>query len=178
MKLLPLMVETSKKDGEGRIINVSSEGHKMGSQKIMFNDVFMEKEEVYEPFKSYGQSKLANIMFSNELNRRMEDLNIPIFVNSLHPGVIATELGRDMGYNETLMSVVMGIGSIFMKSIPQGAATSVYGCVHSDLKGKGGLYLHDCNISESIPYSKDKDEQKKLFDFSEKVTGVNFPELK
>eukprot|EP01080_Neovahlkampfia_damariscottae_P003645 gene3645-6461_t len=178
MKLLPLMVETAKKDKEGRIINVSSTGHTMGEKRILFEDIYMEKEGAYTPFKSYAQSKLANILFSYELNRRMEELNIPITVNCLHPGVIATELVRDLGYNETFMSIGMTLGSLFMKSIPQGAATSVFACAHPELKSKGGLYLSDCNIAESIPYSHDKDEQKKFFDFSEKETGVPFPELK
>jgi len=155
--LLPLMIKT---EGERRIVCVSSMAHTMGTQEINFDDIFWEKS--YSPWSSYGQSKLANIMFAKELNRKLLEDKIPITVNSLHPGVIPTELMRD---NPIKGSILYTLGYLFMKSIPQGAATTVFAATAPELKDKGGLYLSDCNISSAIPYSDNKEEQKKIMGF-------------
>jgi NAD(P)-dependent dehydrogenase (short-subunit alcohol dehydrogenase family) len=174
MGLLPIMVKTAKMDGEVRIVNVSSVSHTSGTGKINFEDVHYEKEGSFSQFSAYGQSKLANIMFSNELNRRMKSMGILVTVNSLHPGSINTEIFRDYEFIKPLTNF---LGPIFLKSIPQGAATSIYVAIHPNLKGKGGLYFSDCNELESSEYSRDEGEQKKLFDLSEKETGISFPKF-
>ena len=175
MKLLPLMVKTIKDQNldESRIVNVSSTAHTMGSKKINYDDIHWEKS--YDSIGSYAQSKLANILFTKELNRKLENLKIPITVNCLHPGVIKTDLARDM--NKTLSFLFYTLGYAFMKSIPQGAATNVYAAVHPELKGKGGLYFSDCNEDTPIAYARDENEQKKFFDLSEKETGTYFPKF-
>jgi NAD(P)-dependent dehydrogenase (short-subunit alcohol dehydrogenase family) len=173
MGLLPIIVKTSKENDDVRIVNVSSKAHTMGTGKINFEDIHYEKNS-FSSFGAYAQSKLANVMFSNELNRKFEKLNIPVTVNSLHPGGINTDIFRDLGYVKTALNIV---GPLFLKSIPQGSATSVFAAVHPELKGKGGLYLDDCNVAESSEYAKDEKEQLKLFDLSEKVTGVPFPKF-
>jgi len=142
----------------------------MGTGKINFEDIYWEK--TYSEWSSYGQSKLANIMFAKELNRKLLEDKIPITVNSLHPGVIPTELMRD---NPIKGSILYTLGYLFMKSIPQGAATTVFAATAPELKDKGGLFLEDCGISSAIEYSDDKNELKKLWEFSEKATGVTYP---
>jgi NAD(P)-dependent dehydrogenase (short-subunit alcohol dehydrogenase family) len=92
-KLLPIMYKSALKSGEGRIINVSSVAHEMGTGDINFDDI--NYNNFYSPFLAYSQSKLANIMFSNELNNKLKVDNIPIYTYSLHPGVIYTNLCRD-----------------------------------------------------------------------------------
>ena len=88
MLLLPFMKKT---EGEKRIVVLSSALHSQGEKKILFDDFEMEKTYIgYTP--RYSQSKLANVMFSNELNKKLQNDKIDIQVNSVHPGVIKTEL--------------------------------------------------------------------------------------
>eukprot|EP01080_Neovahlkampfia_damariscottae_P011336 gene11336-4504_t len=173
MKLLPIMVKTVKEENldEARIVNVSSFAHTFGTKKINYEDLHWEKS--YDAWGSYAQSKLSNILFSKELNRKLQNLKIPISVFSLHPGTIHTELGRDMNYS----SLFYTLGGAFMKSIPQGAATSVYAAIHPEIKGNGGLYFSDCYVAKPIPFAEDENEQKKFFERSEKETGVEFPKF-
>jgi NAD(P)-dependent dehydrogenase (short-subunit alcohol dehydrogenase family) len=100
---------------------------------------------------------------------------INITANALHPGVIATELSRDMpGWQTAMMGLV---GPLFLKSIPQGAATTIFTATSSQLNGKGGLYLEDCNISAPIVYANDEKEQDKLWDVSEKECKISYPKF-
>eukprot|EP01080_Neovahlkampfia_damariscottae_P007239 gene7239-11557_t len=171
LKLLPIMKET---EGERRIVVVSSRAHtRIQNGKIDFDDFHWEKKD-YSSMGSYSQSKLANVMFANELNRKLKKDNIPITVNSLHPGVIpGTDLSRDLvpWYLQPITPIVV----MFLKSNSQGAATTVYATIHPELKGKGGEYLSDCNIFAPIEYAKDENEAKKLWDFSEKETNTKYP---
>ena len=88
---------------------------------------------------------------------------------SLHPGVIPTNLTRSMGFAGAVFRVV---GKPFMKSIPQGAATSVYAATASDLAGKSGSYLADCAIATPSPDGRDDAIAAKLWDVSERLVGA------
>jgi NAD(P)-dependent dehydrogenase (short-subunit alcohol dehydrogenase family) len=173
MKLLPILISSVSEKEPGRIVHLSSAGHQIGTKKINFEDINWENEGAYGPWYAYGQSKLANIVFSNDLDRRLVENKIPIRSFALHPGGISTELGRDMdGFTSSVMNV---LAIPFFKSIPQGAATTVYAVTHPELNEKGGLYLEDCNISKALDYAYDVEEQKKLYDYSVKEAGVSFP---
>jgi len=110
--LLPKMKETAEKSGEGRIVNVSSEAHTMGSKTLDFDDINLRNYNSYGTWKAYGQSKLANIIFSNELNLRLKNDKIPITACSLHPGVIQTELLRSYD-SSVLKFLFFGFGLFF-----------------------------------------------------------------
>ncbi len=93
----------------------------------------------FSGFRSYGDSKLMNLMFARELNRRCGKNGI--VANALHPGVIATELARD----QSLPFMALGIFMLpFMKSVPCGAATTVYVATSPEYQMRGGLYFSDC----------------------------------
>ena len=97
------------------------------------------KQRKFSGFRSYGDSKLMNLMFARELNRRQEKNGI--IANALHPGVIATELARD----QSLPFMLLGIFALpFMKSVPCGAATTVYAATSPAYQNRGGLYFSDC----------------------------------
>jgi len=169
LQLLELMKETANNENtQGRIVNVSSMGHKMGA--IDLDDLNYEKRS-YSAFSAYGQSKLANILFTKELYKRLKADNVNITVNSLHPGVIKTDLGR----NSTTSKIYYAVATPFLKSIAQGAATTVYCAVSEELNDKGGLFCSDCAELEPNSYAKDMTVAAGLFDLSEKLTHVQYP---
>lgn len=167
-----LLLDTVVKSAPARIVALASLGHKWAPKSgINFDDINFDKS--YNAWTAYGQSKLANILFASELNRRLQEAGVQVTANSLHPGVIQTELGRHQ--NRFLMSIYFTLGALFTKSIPQGAATTVYVATAKELEGKGGLYFSDCNISETKhPKAKDMELAKKLWEWSEKAVGEKF----
>ncbi len=128
----------------GRIVNVSSAGHR-------FADVDLEDPGfasiAYHPFVAYGRSKTANILFAVGLDRRLAGRGIR--ATALHPGVIQTELGRHL--TPELLAQIMPAGAsqstMVFKTIPQGAATSVWSAVVADAQDVGGRYCEDCHVA-------------------------------
>lgn len=173
--LLPIMAKTK---GEKRIICVASSAHQM-CFGINFDDYHMRQPGSYGPWKSYAQSKVSNIMFASALDRRLAGLfskDKPDHFNccSLHPGVITTELQRDLsGFSRTILETS---NKLFGKTTQQGAATSVFATLSPSLKG--GEYFSDCNLASSTALSRNTQIQDQLFDFSLKETNMTFPTLK
>ncbi|KZV31559.1 short-chain dehydrogenase TIC 32, chloroplastic [Dorcoceras hygrometricum] len=152
---------------EGRIVNVSSEGHRFAYREGIRFDLINDSSS-YNAVYAYGQSKLANILHANELATRMKDEGVEITANSLHPGTIATNLIRHHSFIE---GMVNWVGKYFLKNIPQGAATTCYVALHPQVKGVSGKYFSDSNISNPSSLAKDVDLAKKLWDFSLNLTG-------
>lgn len=156
----------TKSQKEGRIVILSSELHKMSySEGIRFDKINDEKS--YSAFYAYGQAKLANALHAKELSRRLKEEGANVTVNSLHPGVIKTNLIRNQGFVASLFSKV---AFTFLKNIPQGAATTCYVALHPQVKGVSGEYFADSNISKSSKYVNDPEMAKKLWDFSLELT--------
>ncbi|KVH95425.1 Glucose/ribitol dehydrogenase [Cynara cardunculus var. scolymus] len=156
--LLDTMKKTARESGiEGRIVILSSEVHRVTYKEgIRFDKINDEKS--YSPFYAYGQSKLANALHANELSRRLQAEGANITANSLHPGVINTNLARNGGFF-----------SVFLN----GAATTCYVALHPQLKGVSGQYFADSNLNKASKYALDADLAKKLWDFSSKLTKSN-----
>jgi len=167
LKLLPIMIKT---EGQKRIVNLSSSAHTFQKTKIDFDNYHFTKEGSYSPVSSYAQSKLSNILFTKELQKKLQkDYKDQFLVVAVHPGVIQTELGRDLpGYQQLLLTLAYP----FTKSIPQGAATTIFASVTKDLKG--GEYCCDCAPYPPTEFALDEVEQDKLWKFSEKETKVTF----
>ncbi|KAK8584206.1 hypothetical protein V6N13_109599 [Hibiscus sabdariffa] len=171
--LTNLLLETMKctareSKREGRIVNLSSEGHRIVyPEGIRFDQI--NDESGYFSWFAYGQSKLANILHANELAKRLKEDGVEITANSLHPGsIIMTNLMRHHGLINTVGQM---IGKYFLKSIPQGAATTCYVALHPQVKGVSGEYFMDSNISQPSIKAKDEDLAKRLWDFS--LTLIN-----
>ena len=183
LKLFPAL----KKANGARVINVSSLGHHMSP--FNFEDPnFLHRE--YETLQAYGQSKTACNLFSLELDNRIKAYHIRAY--SLHPGSIGgTELGREasvelfqkMGFLDAEGNMLPELAAR-LKSIPQGAATTIWCATSPLLDHIGGVYCEDADIAplaseESIgiygvqPYSLDETNAKKLWDLSEQMTGVS-----
>ncbi|MEQ6118175.1 SDR family NAD(P)-dependent oxidoreductase [Reichenbachiella sp. MALMAid0571] len=177
-----------KKANGARIVNVSSEGHQFAP--FNFEDPNFEKRK-YETLLGYGQSKTACNLFAMELDNRAKTSNIRAY--SVHPGSIGgTELSREaplelfqqMGFLDADGNMLPEVAAS-LKTVPQGAATSVW-CATSPLLNEiGGVYCEDCEIAglevtDSIgtagvkPYSLDEANAKRLWTLSEKMTGISF----
>ena len=120
----------------------------MGSD-IVWDDPNFERSP-YDPWAAYGRSKTANALFAVELDRRLRDRGAHAY--SVHPGGIVTELGRHL--TEETLAVITDVPSdqkIEWKTVPQGAATSVWAATASELDAHGGSYLEDCGIAVPNP---------------------------
>ena len=143
-----------KRAGGARIVSVSSAGHRFSP--VVFDDINFEHRD-YDPFKAYGQSKTANVLFAIGVDRRGEKDGIRAF--SLHPGgIAATNLGTHVGVEMLKKTGFVDENerpivdlSRDLKSVPQGAATHVWCAVSPQLDGKGGLYCADSDITAVLP---------------------------
>lgn len=161
--LLDNMKKTARKSSrEGRIVNVSSEAHRWTYNEGIQFDKINDKSE-YHGYKAYGQSKLANSLHSNELARQLKEDGVNITANSLHPGVIATNLFQ---HNIISSGFMAGVGKLLFKSVQQGAATTCYLALHPQVKGVRGEYFSDSNLAKASSKGKDVELAKKLWDFS------------
>ncbi|XP_022737568.1 short-chain dehydrogenase TIC 32, chloroplastic-like isoform X2 [Durio zibethinus] len=161
--LLETMKNTAcKSNREGRIVNVSSEGHRFAYREGIRFDKINDESGYYSMF-AYGQSKLANILHAKELAKRLKEDGVEITANSLHPGSIMTNLLRHHSFINAIGNMV---GKYFLKNIPQGAATTCYVALHPQVKGVSAEYLSDSNISNPSSNAKDAELAKRLWDFS------------
>jgi NAD(P)-dependent dehydrogenase (short-subunit alcohol dehydrogenase family) len=178
------------KDG-GRLVNLSSAGHRFSD--VDPNDPNFDTTP-YEPFVAYGRSKTANILLAVEFDRRHRDRGVR--ATAVHPGGIATELARYMpdGAMEAWLEqiqterVAAGEPPFEFKSVPQGAATSVWAGVVASSDEVGGKYCEDCHVGELIAadspatviaegvrgYALDPEKAKALWKKSEEMVGETF----
>lgn len=170
-----LLVPQLLADPPARVVNLSSGGH-MGSD-IVWDDVNFERRD-YDKFSAYGQSKTANILFSVELDRRLADRGVHAY--AVHPGMIATELGRYMTKDDfqALMDRAKASPSGGMpayKTVEQGAATSVWAATAAELDDQGGTYLADAEVTDRhAPWARDPESAARLWALSEQMVGQTF----
>jgi len=151
--------------GKGsRIVNVASGAHKTG--KIHFDDINLTKG--FNVIKAYSQSKLANVLFTRELARRVAVRGIT--VNCCHPGAVATNIGidRDTGFGKT----ITGLLKPFFQTPMEGARTAIFLASDKSVENISGGYFYKCKIAKSSKRSKDKKLAKKLFELSEEITRI------
>ena len=153
--LLDLMVPGS------RIVVVSSGAHKAG--KIHFDDINLKKR--YNVVKAYSQSKLANILFTRELARRLKRRRIS--VNCCHPGAVATNMGvdRETGFGKT----ITGLLKPFFLTPAEGARCAIYLATDDAVRNKTGGYYYRCMPAKSSKRSRDPELSKRLFKLSEEL---------
>ncbi|MFT4908046.1 MAG: WW domain-containing oxidoreductase [Oleispira sp.] len=162
--LLPQLLNTKTP----RVIMVSSESHRMPA-KLNFNKFPLKKTDTFFPFMAYGQAKLCNALFANELQRRYQDLGLTAC--SLHPGaLITTSFGRDSGFLSLLFKLV----SPLTKNPNQGAATTVYCASHENTAELAGRYFSHCKPVRSTKEANSPETARKLWEVSEKwMKGLN-----
>jgi NAD(P)-dependent dehydrogenase (short-subunit alcohol dehydrogenase family) len=173
----------------GRLVNVSSAGHRYSD--VDLDDPNFERTP-YEPTVAYGRSKTANILFAVEFDRRHRAHGVR--ATALHPGGILTELSRHMQPGELEATVerinaqhaAEGRPPFQIKTIPQGAATSVWAAFVAPAEEVGGRYCEDCQVSQVAdgllslvtpgvtPYALDPQHAKALWSRSEELVGERF----
>ncbi|NVM18416.1 MAG: SDR family oxidoreductase [Candidatus Lokiarchaeota archaeon] len=159
--LTNLLLEILKKSAPSRIINVSSAAHRMA--KLDFNDLQCSNKKM-RLMSIYGNSKLALTLVSYELSRRLEGTKVT--VNIVHPGMIDTNLGRDM----SKFSQKFGKG--FFKKPEVGAETSIYLASSPEVEGITGKYYTKKEQKQSSKESCNEEYAKKLWEISEEMTNL------
>lgn len=174
---------------DGRVVVLASSGHRFSN--VNLEDPNFETTE-YTPFGAYGRSKTANVLFAVEFDRRHKWRGVR--ATAVHPGGIQTELSRYMteeALNELRASMEArqaASGTEFrFKTVPQGAATSVWAAVVADGEAVGGRYCEDCNVATRVtdeefdaasggvrPYALDPDNAAALWAKSEEMVGETF----
>lgn len=164
--LTHLLLDLLKHSAPSRIIVVSSKLYKGG--EINFDD--LSSEHSYDRALAYSRSKLANLLFTLELSRRLEDTGVT--ANALTPGIVRTNLGRHIHVPLLAKPLVSLASWALLKSPEEGARTSVYLACSPDVEGVQGKCFADCQEQKLLPKATDEDVAKKLWDISEVMVGI------
>jgi NAD(P)-dependent dehydrogenase (short-subunit alcohol dehydrogenase family) len=178
-KLVPLVLAAAP----ARIVVLSSSGHR-------FSDVDLDdpgfQRTSYDPWVAYGRSKTANALFAVALDHRLRGRGVRAC--AVHPGGVRTELGRHMT-PETLQMLMQRVpnapGEYRFKSVPQGAATTIWAAVVAGVDEVGGRFCEDCHVAQVVedsaspagvrPYALDLNNAEALWSRSEELVGERFP---
>ena len=153
---------------DGRVVMLSSGAHSATYKEgIRFDD--LDAAGGYTAIGAYGQSKLSNHLFAKHLATRLPKPNQR--ANSVHPGVIATNLGRHMP--SAFMVLFKTVGSVMaLKSVPQGAATQLYVATHPEAHQYNGLYFADCNPKTPSDFAQDEQLAAQLWEKTESLVAA------
>jgi NAD(P)-dependent dehydrogenase (short-subunit alcohol dehydrogenase family) len=172
--LTTLLLDRLRASAPARVVVVASSAHRRGSREGVLATLDGDphyQQRRYRPFVAYGDSKLANILFARGLARRLAGSGV--LAVSLHPGVIATNLSQHLGLGGKLYRV---LGPLFLKSVEQGAATSVFAATAPELtEAHAGLYLADCNEAQPTPPALDPELAESAWVLSEKALSTVRP---
>ena len=161
--LTNLLLERLRASAPARVVNVSSDAHKFGT--LDFDDLGNERN--YRAMRVYGQSKLANILFTAELARRCAGSGVT--ANSLHPGAVGTGLGKNNG---AWARVLIALLRPFFRTPADGAATSVYVATSPAVEGISGRYFAKCREKQPSAAARDGDAARRLWEISATLTGL------
>ena len=176
--LTGLLIDLLQKTPGARVVTVSSAGHRSGSMD--FEDLMFEKTEVYERQKVYGRSKLANLLFTYELQRRLESSNMDTIAVAAHPGMCKTDL-LSKPESPLFFKLVMPLAGLVVQSAAMGALPILRAAV--DPEARGGEYYGPDGKNESRGYpvivqsneaSHNMQDAARLWEVSEKLTGIHY----
>lgn len=167
--LTNLLLARLRESAPARIVSVSSSLHKRGygDGRIAFGD--LAGETAYSGYKAYGQSKLANILFTRELARRLDGTGVT--ANALHPGVVAT--GFAGNNRNALWRIARATYRPFSLSPERGARTSVWLATDPALATVSGGYFQQCKQRQPAPQARNDEDAARLWRISEQMTGLD-----
>lgn len=169
--LTNLLLDTLIAGAPARIVNVSSALH--WQAHVNFDDL-QAKRGIYNPLSVYNQSKLANVLFTYELARRLAQRGTGVTANALHPGGVRTNLIANNGW--FFKWVVQPLFNLQAISAAEGAQTSVYLATSPEIEGVGGKYFAECAARNSSPASYDEAAARRLWQVSAEMTGLSTEE--
>lgn len=162
--LTNLLLDRIKESAPARIVFVGSDGHKLA--RIDFDDLHSLK--TYSVLKTYGKAKSGNNLMMLELVDRLEGSGVT--VNCLHPGAVDTKLGDNHGIFARIFGRIV---KFFLMASASGAKTPLYLATSPDVEGVTGKYFYRCKEHPQAPYVLDKRDAKRLWEISEKLTGLS-----
>lgn len=176
--LTGLLMDLVKSTPKSRIVNISSNAHKAG--KMDFNNLLFENGKGYSPLRAYSRSKLANLLFTYELQRRFERSGIKTIAVAAHPGAANSNLDRYIS-DKWYYKVLFPLAKLYIQTQADGALSQIRAAVDPDVKG--GEYYGPSRFRETIGppirvkstrASHNEKDALKLWEISEKLTGVNY----
>ncbi|KAK6492138.1 retinol dehydrogenase 12 [Huso huso] len=160
-----LLLDLLKQSTPARIINLSSSTHSMG--KIQFDDLTSEKS--YHPVKAYVQSKLANVLFTRELARRLEGTGVTVY--AVDPGVVYTRAIRHM---KSFIQMFVKAFQFLIRTPAEGAYTTLYCAVTPELAKESGGYYCNCTPANCSRAASDDESARKLWKVSCHLLGIRW----
>jgi retinol dehydrogenase-14 len=163
--LTNLLLDRLKASAPARIVTVASAAHE--GVRIPFDDL-QQTRTPYRPLRVYGQAKLANLLFTYELARRLTDTGVT--ANTLHPGFVATNFAQGHG---SVMKALMLLTRPFSIGPKEGAKTSIYLASSPEVEGVTGHYFIECRPARSSAASYDEAAARRLWQISMRLTGLS-----
>ncbi|WP_395834662.1 SDR family oxidoreductase [Cystobacter fuscus] len=162
--LTHLLLDLLKASGASRVVNVSSEGHRLGSLGYLDD---LQGERRFNGILAYDNSKLANVLFTRALARRLAGKKVT--TNSLHPGVVRSSFGLN---NQGFFKFIFQMAGPLMISAEKGARTSVYLASSPEVEGVSGKYFSKCKVARESKAAQSDEGAEKLWRKSADLTGV------
>ncbi|XP_060030751.1 retinol dehydrogenase 12 isoform X2 [Erinaceus europaeus] len=159
-----LLLERLKESAPARVVNLSSVAHIIG--KINFRD--LQSEKSYYSFLAYGQSKLANVLFTRQLAKRLQGTGVTTY--SVHPGIVSSELVR----HSFILCLLWRLFSLFLKSAQEGTQTTLHCALAEDLEPQSGKYFSDCKKSWVCPRARNNKTAERLWTVSCDLLGIHW----
>jgi len=166
--LTALLRERLEAAPAARVINVSSTGHRMARHGLDFDDLDSQRRR-YRGFLVYCRTKLANVLFTRELARRLDGSTVT--ANAVHPGWVGSNFGRE-GDTGRVLGALFVIGRPFAISSAAGARTSVYLASAPDVAAVTGQYFYKCRVAKPSDAALDDAAAARLWDVSAQMTGA------
>jgi NAD(P)-dependent dehydrogenase (short-subunit alcohol dehydrogenase family) len=163
--LTHLLVDALKRGSPSRIVTTASNAHR--GAKIPFDD--LQAARKYSAMGAYGSSKLANVLFTRALAKRLH--GSAVTATSLHPGVVRTSIGRNFDLSPFLMRVFELVFR-FARSPEKGAETVIYLASSPQVQGASGGYYRDCKLTPTAPAGQDDRAAERLWQVSERLVGI------
>ena len=164
--LTDLLLDLLNESPGARVVSVASDAHRMARSGIRFDDP--EYKAGYGGWKAYGQSKLANILFTRELARRLKESGSTVTANSLHPGFVNTSFTEGSGLGFFAFRMLANAVAI---SPEKGAETSVYLASSPEVAGTSGTYFAKSRPAKPYSAAEDDAAARRLWDLSANMTG-------
>jgi NAD(P)-dependent dehydrogenase (short-subunit alcohol dehydrogenase family) len=166
--LTNLLLDALQSAAPSRIVTTASRAHE--NAKIAFDDLQMTRK--YSPMRAYGASKLANVLFTRALAKRLQ--GTAVTATCLHPGLVRTSFGRNRENDvAALWRAIFGLVMRFARTPEKGAETVIYLAASAEVEGASGGYYVDCRLTPPSAAAQDDDAAERLWRVSEQLVGIS-----